>query len=221
MGAWGTITSPFKGRPKPPKARKYSGDTYWREGGAGTERARGADEAGYGLLQRYLARDPGYTAEEKQAMYDIPAEQLKSQETSAIAATTQGAAGASGRFGGGGKGGGRGKILTEGLKTRAGLKQNIIVQAANVAMEDRIRQIQAAQDYSTRGFGFRANENQGLNAYNMGLNALDQTNYQTELTQYNYDREKTREFVRKIMASFGGGGGGGQGMGMGGGGGGG
>lgn len=220
MGAWGTISSPIRGKPKRPTPKPYTEDPYFSEAGRGTAIGRGSDEAAYALLQKYLAREPGYTAEEQKAMYDIPADQMRDQETGALRTLNQKAAGA-GSFGSGGvQGGGRGAIIGGGIKARAGLKQNIVVQAAQAAMEDRIRQIQAAQDFAQGHLAATSGNVQGKNAYNMGLNQLDVTSWQTQLEQYNYDREKTREFI-KMIASSAGGGGGGSAMGAGGGGGGG
>jgi hypothetical protein len=207
MGAWGTLSTPFRGKPKAPAERPYQGDPYFEKGGAGFEHGQKSDEAAFNLLQKYLGREPGYTAEEQKTMYDIPADQQKTQEQAALRDLNQGSAGA-GSFGSGGRAAGRGALIGGGIRTRAGLKQNVIVAAAEAAMQDRIRQIQAASDYSSNRLGMTTNNLQGKNAYNMGLNQLDLTKWQTQLEQYNYDREKTREFIKMIVSSATGGGGG-------------
>jgi hypothetical protein len=205
MGAWGTISSAGRGKPKRPTPRSYVSDPYFDKEGEGTKHGQGADKAAYALLEKYLAREPGFTPEEQKAMYDLPADQMKEQETGALRRLSQGAAGA-GSFGSGGTEAGKGAIIGGGISKRAGLKQSIVVQAAQAAMEDRIRQIQAAQDYSTSRLGMTTQNREGRNAYQMGLNQLDMTGWQTNLQQYNYDREKTREFIQMIVSAAGGGG---------------
>lgn len=218
MGAWGTLSSAIRGKPKAPTPTPYTSDAYFDPTGLGTIHGQESDTLAYNALQKYLAREPGYSTEEKAAMYDAPAGQSKLQEQAALRRLNQGAAG-SGSFGSGGTQAGRGGIIGGGITARAGLKQSVLVQSAQAAMEDRLRQIQAASDYSGSRLGMTANNNAGRNAYNMGLNQLAETTWQTNLEQYNYDREKTREFIKMIVGAATGGGGGGA-MGGGGGGGG-
>ena len=204
MGGWGTITSGFKGTPKAPPFRNYQSDPYFDPGGVGTAHGQNSDQAAYTALMAYMDREPGYSADEKKAMYDQPADQSKMQEQVALRRLSQGAAGA-GSFGAGSTTAGKGAIIGGGISSRADLRRTTLVQAAEAAMQDRIRQIQAATDYSSSRLGMTTQNREGANAFNMGLNTLDQDRWKARLAQYNFDRQKNREMVGKIVSSVGGG----------------
>lgn len=206
MGAWGSLVSPLKRTPRTPTVPDYHQDQYFSEGGSGTKLGRNTDQAAYGLLQKYLAREPGYTPDEQKAMYDQPAGDEKLQEQGALRQLSQGAAGA-GTFGSGGTQAGRGAIIGGGIRTRANLKQNIMVQAAQAAMEDRVRQIQAASDYANSHLAATSGNTSGWNAYNLGQSQIQTQQWQTNLNQYNRNRDMVHQLASKIVGSIGGGGG--------------
>lgn len=209
MSIWGQFRAAVgQGKPKEPNPRPYTFDPYfdYRAGkeGAGTLEGRGASESAYQLLQKYLARGPGFTPDEQKAMYDLPADQTKVQEQGAIRRLSQSAA-ATGRFGAGGTTAGKGAIIGGGITTRAQLKQNLMVESAKVALQDRINQIRVADEFAQSRLAGTRGVVEGRNQYNMGLNAFDLDRWKTSLDQYNYDRAKGEENIQKIIMAAAGG----------------
>lgn len=146
-------------------------DWYYSKNGAGTQMAQAADKLGYEKLKEYLGRTPGYTTEEQQAMYDVPAQQTKFDETASLRRLNQEGA-ATGSYRSGARVAGAGRILAESSRTRAGLRQNVKIQAANAALADRQNQLQAMEGYVLPRLGLRQNAINQYNEWYMNRNNL-------------------------------------------------
>lgn len=169
MGLLDAVGKLFGGKMPQYQPRYY--DEYWTKTGQGTKNTWAADQLGYEKLKEYMNRAPGYTADEQQAMYDVPAEQTKFDETAALRRLNQSSA-AAGSYRSGGRVAGAGRILAEGSRTRSGLRQNVKIKAADAALQDRLRQLEAMNSYVLPRMDLRQGQIQMANEWGMNHNEL-------------------------------------------------
>jgi hypothetical protein len=188
-GRLGNHQLALPGRPKP-KARTYAEDQYWATGGARAQaRAQGADEAGYNLLQKY---PPGSRVHRRRKAGDVRHPRRAAEVTGDVGARGLGA----------GRGGSERTIRRGWRGWRSRQNPHRGDQDARRPQAEHPRASRPGRD------GGSDPPDPGraglLNArvrvprpgrprpeqLQHGAQSLDQTNYQTELQQYNYDREK-------------------------------
>jgi len=212
MGWLGPVRQLWKGRPSLPGLIPYTEDPTI---GGIRQRATGADEAVYGALMRYLQKEPGFSQEELRGIYETPAEQSKIDESEALARLNRGSS-FRGSYSSGKTQAGRGQIMAEGMRTRAGLQQSSRLYAAQAALEDRLNQLRAGEQYTIPRLGMGLQETQSRNVYNQGINQQNFERWAAAVGLHEEDKKKAFEIIKTIVSMIMGGGMGGAGAGMGG-----
>lgn len=206
MGLIGRFSSLWRGTPKAPPARPYERDPYWGVKGPGTTLGQAAHKLAIEKAMEYANRAPGFTAEEQEAMFAQPAEEMKLRERNILRDQTQADVGG-GRFGSGRSATRRGVVRATTSNALGSLRQQVKIAAAQAALEDRMRQLAALSGVWQPTLGFTAGEKAGANQYGMGLNQLDLERWRTQLGQYNKDFDWSWNRVQDIARAVSGGGG--------------
>jgi hypothetical protein len=198
VSIFGSVHALIKPRPRPTSKVDWAAnpllDQKW-QGNVST-----ADQATYEAVMKNLQREPGFSAQEKEAMFLQPAEQSKVEEAGALRRLNQGAA-STGRFGSGGTQAGRGEIMASGGATRANMRRQAILDAARAALADRYNQIGSGEAYTLPRMGLMGNEMGSQNSYRMGLNRLSFDEWRGKSSDYQYDYEKGMELVKMGMGA--------------------
>lgn len=186
IGILDTLSAPFRSRPKPPpfQADPFVGSSGFQKG------LKNVNTAATQALLAYLGREPGFSADEIDAMYELPAEQTKVGEQAALRRLNQGSA-YRGNYRGGARLAGRGAILGAGMATRANLRRQVILDAARAALADRLNQLSAAAQYT--------NPRMSASLGHTGMrNQQGFQSYLAELGQYNADFDQAMNFLLPV-----------------------
>lgn len=203
MSIFGSVHSLISPRPRPAPKVDFQANPLLSQKWQGN--VSNADQAVYEAVMKNLAREPGFSAQEKEAMFLQPAEQTKVEEAGALRRLNQGAA-SSGRFGSGGTQAGRGAIMSSFGATRSNLRRQAILDAAKAALADRYNQIATGEGYALPRFGIMGNEMGSKNATLQALNRLSFDEWRGKSSDYQFDYEKGMELVKMMMGGAIGGG---------------
>lgn len=160
---------------KKKKARPFYADPFVGSKGFQSN-LQGGENQYYDALTRYASRTPGYSQQEKDDLFMLPAEQSKAEETSALRRLNEGAA-FGGNFYSGGRMAGRGAILTGFGTARSQMMRQSRIAAAQAELEDRLNQIAALRGYTDVRSNQSLQHSAMKNRYNMSLNDIDQQNW--------------------------------------------
>jgi hypothetical protein len=183
--------------PEAPKKPKFKPDPFISSPGYG-RRLRQGEEKYFGALMDYADRDPGFTEEEKQEMYAGPAEQSKFSEAQALRRLNQGAS-FGGAYEGGARQAGRGQILTGFGASRADLRRKVLTDAAKAALQDRMNQIAALQNYASTRMGTQLQHTALRNQQELGIYQAALQQYGMDLGQYNKQMDRNMNMAGAIL----------------------
>lgn len=170
------------------------------------DRLQSGDEAYYNAMMKYAEREPGFDEETLSDIYKIPAEQSKFSEKEALRRVNQGAA-AGGVYHGGKRKEARGEVLATYGAGRAGMQRQTRVDAAKVALEDRLNQLRALAGFVDPRMQASLAHTGQQNTFNMNLNSLALQEYLKRFEQYQEDLNWTISVAASAAAGGMGGGG--------------
>jgi hypothetical protein len=205
----GEAYNTMKGAPKLPSPTDYAPEGYFgfdrSQGmkgeytGKGYRRTMNMDKAAYNAILKNLRRKPGFLESDLEAMYQMPAHQLKLSEQANLRRMNQGAAGA-GAFGSASRVRGRGEIMAKTSQSMAQSRWSTRAMQAQAALRDRYNQIQLAEGYAKPRIGMMQGEHARRLGWGYNQDSMRMDEYGRQYNQYLADKKYTRELFEKLIS---------------------